>query len=62
MLVGRQAEQQAIDRLVAAARLGTSGALAVRGEAGVGKTVLLEDAVAATKASGIAAHIFNIAG
>lgn len=46
MLVGRQAEQQAIDRLVAAARLGTSGALAVRGEAGVGKTVLLEDAVA----------------
>lgn len=45
MLVGRQAEQQAIDRLVAAARLGTSGVLAVRGEAGVGKTALLDDAV-----------------
>lgn len=46
MLVGRQAEQQAIDRLVAAARLGTSGVLAVTGEAGVGKTALLEAAVA----------------
>ena len=45
MLVGRQAEQQAIDRLGAAARLGTSGVLAVRGEAGVGKTALLDDAV-----------------
>ncbi|MGN8553820.1 UNVERIFIED_CONTAM: AAA family ATPase [Microbacterium sp. SLM126] len=45
MLVGRQAEQQAIDRLVAAARLGTSGVLAVSGEAGVGKTALLEDAL-----------------
>lgn len=45
MLVGRQAEQQAIDRLVSAARLGTSGVLAVCGEAGVGKTALLDDAV-----------------
>lgn len=45
MLAGRQAEQQAIERLVAAARLGTSGVLAVRGEAGVGKTALLDDAV-----------------
>ncbi len=45
MLVGRQAEQQAIDRLVAGARLGTSGVLALTGEAGVGKTALLEDAV-----------------
>lgn len=46
MLVGRQTERQAIDRLVAAARLGASGALALRGEAGVGKTSLLEDAAA----------------
>ncbi|MCR2808181.1 MULTISPECIES: LuxR family transcriptional regulator [unclassified Microbacterium] len=45
MLVGRQAEQQAIDRLMAAARLGTGGVLAVTGEAGVGKTALLENAV-----------------
>lgn len=45
MLVGRQTEQQVIDQLGAAARLGTSGVLAVRGEAGVGKTALLDDAV-----------------
>ncbi|KAF2413988.1 hypothetical protein B1729_06845 [Microbacterium sp. B35-04] len=45
MLVGRRAEQQEIARLGAAARLGTSGVLAVRGEAGVGKTALLDDAV-----------------
>lgn len=44
MLVGRQAEQQAIDRLVTGARLGTSGVLAVLGEPGVGKTALLDDA------------------
>ncbi|WP_127476636.1 helix-turn-helix transcriptional regulator [Microbacterium sulfonylureivorans] len=45
MLVGRQAEQQVIDRITASARLGTSGVLAVCGEAGVGKTALLDDAV-----------------
>lgn len=45
MLVGRQAEQRAIDQLVAGARLATSGVLAVVGEAGVGKTALIEDAV-----------------
>jgi DNA-binding CsgD family transcriptional regulator len=43
MLVGRQAEQQAIDRFAAAARLGMSGVLVVSGEAGVGKTALLDD-------------------
>ena len=45
MLVGRKAEQQAIDRLAAAARLGMSGVLVLAGEAGVGKTALLEDRV-----------------
>ncbi|GAA3201454.1 helix-turn-helix transcriptional regulator [Microbacterium terregens] len=45
MLVGRQAEQQAIGRLTAAARLGMSGALVVVGEAGAGKTAVLEDTV-----------------
>ena len=45
MLVGRQGEQRAIDRLVAAARLGTSGVLVLTGEAGVGKTALLEHTV-----------------
>lgn len=39
--MGRQAEQQAIDRLVAAARLGVGGVLALAGEPGVGKTALL---------------------
>lgn len=41
MLIGRESEQQAIDRLVSGARIGTSGALALTGEAGVGKTALL---------------------
>ena len=41
MLVGRQPELQAIDRLAAAARLGTSGMLALTGEPGVGKTALV---------------------
>lgn len=45
MLVGRRAEQQAIERVVAAARLGTGGVLALAGEAGVGKTVLLDHTV-----------------
>ena len=45
MLVGRKAEQQAIDRLAAAARLGMSGVLVLAGEAGVGKTALLEDGI-----------------
>jgi DNA-binding CsgD family transcriptional regulator len=47
MLVGRQAEQQAIDRLAAAARLGVSGVLVLTGEAGSGKTALLDSFVAA---------------
>lgn len=46
MLVGRQAEQGTIDRLAAAARLGMSGVIVLSGEAGAGKTALLEDAVA----------------
>jgi len=45
MLVGRGTEQRAIDQLVAAARLGTSGVLAVTGEAGAGKTALLDHTV-----------------
>ena len=43
MLVGREPERQRIAQLVAAARLGQSGVLVVRGEAGIGKTALLED-------------------
>ncbi len=49
MLVGRKAEQRAIDRLVEGARLGTSGVLAVTGEAGAGKSALLEHAASASE-------------
>lgn len=41
MLIGRVREQQTIERLVAGARIGGGGVLAVTGEAGVGKTALL---------------------
>jgi DNA-binding CsgD family transcriptional regulator len=47
MLNGRAAEQAAIDRLLAAARAGTSGALVLRGDPGIGKTALLDYAAAA---------------
>ncbi|MGP3915176.1 AAA family ATPase [Nonomuraea sp. 10N515B] len=41
-LLGRRAECEALDRLLAAVRVGQSRALVVRGEAGVGKSALLE--------------------
>ena len=41
MLIGREHEQQTIDRLVSGARIGASGVLAITGEPGVGKTSLL---------------------
>ncbi|MFC5731691.1 ATP-binding protein, partial [Nocardioides vastitatis] len=41
-LLGRQAECEQLDRLLAAVRAGESGSLVVRGEAGVGKSALLE--------------------
>jgi len=47
MLHGRSAETARIDVLLAAARHGRSGALVIRGEAGVGKTALLDYAAAA---------------
>ncbi|MFK0119564.1 AAA family ATPase [Streptomyces sp. NPDC090994] len=40
-LVGRRAECQVLDDLLARARAGRSGAVVVRGEAGIGKTALL---------------------
>jgi DNA-binding CsgD family transcriptional regulator len=46
MLHGRSAETARIDVLLAAARHGRSGALVIRGEAGVGKTALLDYAAA----------------
>jgi DNA-binding CsgD family transcriptional regulator len=46
VLVGREAEQQRIETLLQGTRAGRGGALVLRGEAGIGKTALLEYAVA----------------
>ena len=46
MLVGREGECLAIDQLVAGARIGEGGVLALTGEPGAGKTALLEYALA----------------
>jgi len=46
MLLNRLPERAALGQLLEAARGGRSGALVVHGEAGVGKTALLEDAIA----------------
>ena len=42
MLLGRERELFAIDQSLAAARLGRSGRLVIRGDPGIGKTALLE--------------------
>src|SRR5690348_5176295 len=39
---GRSRESQAIDQLLDRARGGTSGVLVIRGEAGIGRTALLQ--------------------
>jgi hypothetical protein len=44
MLLGRQAEQATIDRLVQRARTGQGGGLVLRGEPGIGKSALLAHA------------------
>jgi DNA-binding CsgD family transcriptional regulator len=49
-LLGRRRECAALDELLGNARTGTSGVLVVRGEAGIGKTALLD--CAATHAAG----------
>ena len=41
-LMDRRSEREALDRLVGAVQAGESRALVVRGEPGVGKTVLLD--------------------
>ena len=46
MLLGRDSECEAIDGLLDAARDSRSGVLVVRGEAGIGKTALLQRALA----------------
>jgi DNA-binding CsgD family transcriptional regulator len=51
-LIGRHVEREAIDTLLAGARAGSSGALVVRGEAGIGKTALLQHATGVAAQSG----------
>jgi MoxR-like ATPase len=46
-LLGRGAERDRLDRILADARAGLSGTLVLRGEPGVGKTSLLDYAQAA---------------
>ena len=53
MLVGREQERARIDRLLGDARGGQSGALLLVGEAGIGKTALLEHARAVAVAAGM---------
>ena len=52
-LVNRSAEREALGGLLARAADGFSGALVLRGEAGVGKTALLNETVAAAAAAGL---------
>src|SRR5690349_6861209 len=47
MLRGRRDECAVVDGLLRGARSGRSGVLVVRGEAGIGKTALLDYAIAA---------------
>src|SRR3954453_20648809 len=49
MLLGRAAECERIDALLARARAGSSGVLVIRGEPGIGKTALLDHAAASAR-------------
>ena len=53
MLIGRAHERAQIERLLAGARLGTSGVLVVAGEPGIGKTALLEHAIERAASMGV---------
>jgi DNA-binding CsgD family transcriptional regulator len=58
LLIGRKPECEALDRLLASARAGTGAALVLGGEAGVGKTALLD--YVAVQAEGF--HIARASG
>ena len=60
VLYGRAPEQQVIDRLLAAAMDGRSGTLIISGDAGVGKSALLE--YAAREAAGSGFRVLRAAG
>jgi ABC-type phosphonate transport system ATPase subunit len=51
VLIGRESQCARLDELLDLARIGESGALAIQGEAGIGKTALLD--YAAEKAEGM---------
>ncbi len=51
MLLGRVAERDRLEGLLARARAGTSGVLVVRGEPGIGKTALLDHVAGSVSAS-----------
>ena len=53
-LLGRRSECAALDQLVASVRAGPSQALVLRGEAGVGKSALLEYFVGRASGCGVA--------
>src|SRR3954466_628201 len=53
-MIGRQIECEALDRLLTSVRGGQSRVLVLRGEAGVGKTALLEHLSAAAEGCRIA--------
>ncbi len=52
-LVGRSSEREALESLLDGAKAGLSGVLMLRGEAGVGKTALLDDAAESAMARGM---------
>ena len=58
MLLGRQAESVALDRLLQSARSGNGGAIVVHGEPGIGKSALLDHAMA--EATGF--HVLRTVG
>src|SRR4029077_9486745 len=49
MLLGRERERAAVERLLANARTGTSGVAVITGEPGIGKSALLADAAASAE-------------
>ncbi len=57
VLYGRDAEQAVMDRLIADARDGRSSALVIRGEAGIGKSALLD--YAASRANSLGLHVIR---